>query len=78
MFAKTYTRKQAGVIYRACKEGKLSLDKECISVIYDLADEYVSDVTNGQKLSAGIRDAIDRIFANDYKGAQTAIDMIWA
>ena len=82
MFAKTYTRKQMGVIYRAVKEGKLELEKRDISYLYDMADGIETNNTNElQKADAlyyGMRNAIDAIFAGDYEAAMASIDNMLA
>ena len=78
MFAKTYSRKQMGVVYRAMKEGKLSIDKADVSYLYDMADGMqvwnTNDSSRAEKLHYGMRVALDAIFAGEYKTAQRAID----
>ena len=78
MFAKTYSRKQMGVVYRAMKEGKLSIDKADVSYLYDMCDGIeVWNTDQGrvaEKLFNGMRVALDAIFAGEYETAQRAVD----
>ena len=78
MFAKTYSRKQMGVVYRAMKEGKLSIDKVDVSYLYDMCDGIecwnTNDSSRAEKLFYGMRNALDAIFAGDYESAQVSID----
>lgn len=82
MFAKTYTRKQAGVIYAANKRGNITMTREAISALYDAADGIeVFNTNDGQRaneLHYGVKNAIDAIFANDYELAQANLDAIFA
>lgn len=82
MFAKTYTRKQAGVIYAAVKRGDLKLEREAISELYDNADGIeifnTDDAERANDLHYGIKNAIDAIFGNDYAFAQSMLDGIFA
>ena len=78
MFAKTYSRKQMGVVYRAMKEGKLTIDKADVSYMYDLCDGIevfnTNDSNRAEKLFHGMRVALDAIFAGEYETAQVSID----
>ena len=77
-FAKTYSRKQMGVVYRAMKEGKLTIDKADVSYLYDMCDGMqvwnTNDSKTAEKLFHGMRVALDAIFAGEYETAQTAVD----
>ena len=78
MFAKTYSRKQMGVVYRAMKEGRLSIDKTDVSYLYDMCDGIevfnTNDSKRAEKLFYGMRVALDAIFAGDYETAQTSVN----
>ena len=78
MFAKTYSRKQMGVVYRAMKEGKLTIDKADVSYLYDCCDGMEVWNTDQQriaeKLFYGMRNALDSIFSGDYESAQVSIN----
>ena len=76
--AKTYSKKQMGVVYRAYKEGKISMDKLDVTYLYNCADglfvSNTNDLQRAETLYYGMRNALDAIFAGDYASAQTAID----
>ena len=78
MFAKTYSKKQMGVIYRAMKEGKLEISKADVSYLYDCCDGIEVFNTNdsawAEKMFYGMRVALDAIFAGEYATAQTAVE----
>lgn len=82
MFAKTYSKKQMGVVYRAMKEGHLAIDKAAVSYLYDCCDGIEVFNTNdgawAEKMFHGMRVALDAIFAGEYATAQTAIDNMLA
>lgn len=77
MFAKTYSRKQMGVIYRAVKEGKIELSKGEISYLYDMADGMEVWNTDQSRLAEtlhhGMSNAIEFIFAGNYDSAKVSI-----
>ena len=77
MFSKGYSRKQAGVIYRNVKEGKIEMSKTAISVMYDnVGTVEIVDNTTAEFAQEGvtcIRLAVDAIFADDYRLAQMHI-----
>ena len=70
---KTYTRKQAGVIYSAMKRGAIEVSQDVIGRIYDMAGSveifYTSQLEGIERFAAGIKIAIDEIFADDYEAA---------
>lgn len=78
MEARTYSRKQMGVVYRAVKEGNIELTKDAISALYDHAGDML--VTNNDhidlldSLRNGMRAALDAIFGGDYEKAQEKLD----
>lgn len=78
MKARSYSKKQMGVVYRAMKEGHLSISKADVSYLYDMCDGVeVFNSNDGQradKLFHGMRAALDAIFAGDYESAQVAVD----
>lgn len=76
---KSYSKKQAGVIYRSIKSGKLHMSKDAISAMYDGVD-YI-DVYDERTLNMAkygiklIKNAVDSIFADDFEGAQMSINL---
>lgn len=80
---KAYTRKQMGVIYRAMKEGKLTIDKADVSYLYDWADrDYQVFNTNDQRqfdaMHYGMKNAVQFVFDGNYESAQVSIDNMLA
>lgn len=71
----SYSRKQAGVIYRAVKEGKLEMAKDAISRLYDFVGCPV-ETPYGEAVYYAVKVAVNAIFDNDYKVAQTAVSNI--
>ncbi|MBQ9002145.1 MAG: hypothetical protein IJ087_09860 [Eggerthellaceae bacterium] len=71
-----------GVVYRAMKEGKLSIDKADVSYLYDMCDGIevwnTNDSNRAEKLFHGMRVALDAIFAGEYESAQIAINNMTA
>ena len=80
MYTKSYSKKQAGVIYAAAKRGDIKMTRDGISFMYDNADgiEIYDNRTAelAKCLPYSVRNAIDAIFANDYELAQVSIDVI--
>lgn len=78
MEVKTYSRKQAGVIYSNVKRGTLSMEKSAISAMYDYAGgAFVSSTSSlavVEKLAYAIRNAVDAVFAGDLATAQASLD----
>ena len=71
-----FTRKMAGVLYRAVKEGKLQMDRRLVNTMYAYADMYtVSEGSEAEK-EKGFKDAVDAVFAGDYEAAQASIDRV--
>ena len=73
-----YTRlskKQIGIIYRANKEGKISITDKMISFLYnDVAER--SGLANNEALEnacKAAKSAIDNIFAGNYEEAQNSL-----
>ena len=70
---KTYTRKQAGVIYSAMKRGAIEVSQDVIGRMYDMAGSVeifnTCQLEGIEKFAAGIKIAIDEIFADDYEAA---------
>lgn len=80
---KAYSRKQMGVVYRAMKEGRIAISKEDVSYLYDWADaDFAVNNTNDSRrfdtMRYGMKNAVDAIFAGDYKAAQTSIENMLA
>lgn len=70
-----YTRKQAGVIYRAVKEGKIEMEKAAVSKLYDWADDFGIDYNGSvNRIMQDVHIAIDAIFAGDYEKAQAHVN----
>lgn len=75
MYYTYISKKQIGVIFRNWKQGKIKLDEEVIKFLYDHCAEvrgYKND-NNFEDVLKRIKDAIDKIFSNDYKGAEEEI-----
>lgn len=70
---RTYSRKQAGVIYSAMKRGDIEAPASVISKMYDMVGSVevfnTNMSVNVENFAAGIKNAIDAIFANDYASA---------
>ena len=74
MFKAQYTRKQAGVIYRNIKEGKLHMSAEGIKWMYYRADDPVYADTAAQERIDLIPIIVDDIFRGDLEAAQATLD----
>ena len=74
----TYTKKQANVIYRAMKEGKLSVSRDLMSKIYGMADESAEHFNDGFEMHEIIPAVVTKIFEGDYVFAQGLLDEIAA
>ena len=76
----TFTRKQAGVIYRAVKEGRVEMSRQAISHMYDLVHDGPAVDWNGSANQdiLGYHLAIEAIFSEDYGMAQRQIDRLAA
>lgn len=72
---KSYSKKQAGVVYAANKRGEIKASDKLISTMYDFAD-YSANFPNPTDADACdcIRAAVDAIFAHDYAEAQRMVD----
>lgn len=71
-----FSRKQAGVIYRAMKEGNLSIDSETVSYMYDLTDGGIDFNGSCNSDIQQFRLAVDSIFDGDYDKAQEHVNRI--
>ena len=71
-----FTRKQAGVIYRAYKTGEVKMDRETTSRMYDLVNDGECVDWNGEinREIQSLKLAIDAIFENDFTKAQQHLD----
>lgn len=78
MFAPTYSRKQMGVVYRAMKEGKVTIEKCDVSYLYDMCDGMevfnTNDSRTAEALHHGMQVAVEAIFAGDYATAQVSVE----
>lgn len=73
MEVKSYSCKQAGVIYRAIKDGKLTMSNDAISDMYDMVGEAFITMANRDRVEEciyGVRLAVTAIFDNDYAQAE--------
>lgn len=79
---RTYSRKQAGVVYRAIKEGKLEMDKNLISKMYDYVGKVevygTNDLSYKENFACAIQNIVTAIFENNYKSAQASINNLAA
>lgn len=70
---KTYSRKQAGVIYSAMKRGDIEVSADVIATMYDNCGSVEVVNTNQstfiEDFAAGIKIAVDAIFAKNYDQA---------
>lgn len=70
------TKKQMNVIYAKVKSGKLSIEKKCISKLYDMVEDW--DIYSRFPLSRRIEQSlfflVQSIFKEDYKAAQKIAD----
>lgn len=77
MEIKSFSRKQAGVIYRAIKNKQLFMSREGISEMYDMCGEvYVSNTNDAQRVQnqiAAIRNAVDAIFCGSFDMAEISL-----
>lgn len=73
---KAYSRKQAGVIYRAFKEGNIEMTKSAVSKLYDFADRDfdLHEMKLAENLHNAVKAAVGFIFENNYKSAQVSIN----
>lgn len=73
----SYSRKQAGVVYRAIKEGKLEMSKDAVSLMYDLADEERYDGSDViPTFINNIKAMVECIFSGDMAEAQKIADEV--
>lgn len=74
---KTYSRKQAGVIYSAMKRGDIDATASVISTMYNWAGSVEVFNTNDsgmvEEFAADIKNAIDFIFADNYAAATATL-----
>lgn len=70
---KTYSRKQAGVIYSAMKRGDIEVEQYVISAMYDMVGGVEVYDTNDayfvESFALSIKGAIDSIFSGDFASA---------
>lgn len=72
----SFSRKQAGVIYRNLKEGNLEMSQDAVSRMYDLVNDG-SGIDHNGSINSEIQDlrlAVDAIFADDFAKAQKMLD----
>lgn len=64
---KKITRKQAGVIYRALKEGRIEMSDKEVSIMYDIVDfEGYDDGGSLNSINDRLTVAVDKIFEGDF------------
>lgn len=77
MEIRTYSRKQAGVIYSAMKRGEIEVSADVISEMYDMAGSaFVSNTNDSsyvESFAAAIKNAVDFIFQNNYASAEKTL-----
>lgn len=82
MFIKTYSKKQAGVVYAAVKRGDVIMSKTAISIMYDIVggvDVFNTSQLDGiDRVKYAVKNAVDAIFAGDMELAQSCVDNIAA
>ena len=76
---KMFSRKQMGVVYRAMKEGHITIEKSDVSYLYDFADSdfqifNTSDKELFEKMHYGMKNAVQFIFDGEYESAQVSIN----
>lgn len=73
-----WTRKQAGVIYRAHKAGELAVSAETISRMYDLVNDGSGIDFNGElnREIQAFKTIVDHIFEGELDKAQAMVDRI--
>lgn len=69
-----YTTKQAKVIFKAWKQGKINMEKQVIDKIFKMADGNNHGCKQGMSMGRSINHAVDEIFAKRYFSAQFSID----
>lgn len=76
MYYTFITKKQIGVIFKNWKQGNIKLEEEIIKFLYDHCAEvrgYKND-NNFEDMLVRVKDAIDKIFSEDYEGAEEEIE----
>lgn len=73
-----WTKKQAGVIYRAFKSGELTISESTISEMYDLVNDGFGIDYNGEanREIALFKTIVDHIFNGETDKAQAVVDRI--
>lgn len=78
MEIKSFSRKQAGVIYRAIKNKQIYMSRKGISEMYDMCGEvYVFNTNDAQRVQnqiAAIRNAVDAIFCGAFDMAEISLE----
>lgn len=69
-----FTRKQAGVIYRAIKEGKITLSDAGIKMMYGRADAYINHDVVLDDVESYLRYAVDGLFNGNVEEAQENVN----
>ena len=75
MYYTFISRKQIGVIFANWKKGNLNLDENIIKFLYDRCAEirgYKRD-NSFEDVLLRVKEAIEKIFANDYEEAEQEI-----
>ncbi len=65
-----FTRKQAGVLYRAFKEGKLEMTDAGVKMIYARADAYRINDSREISVETCLRAAVDAVMGGNTEKAQ--------
>lgn len=79
MYYTFITRKQIGVIFANWKKGNLELDEKVVKFLYDHCAEVRGYKNNNsfEDVLARVKDAIEKIFSNEYKEAEEEIQQAY-
>ena len=72
----TITRKQAGLVYAAAKNGELDMDKAMIGRMYDEAD-FGPIPGNARDRKVEVRNLIDALVNGETREAQMHVESLW-
>lgn len=75
---KSYSKKQAGVVFANVKNGKLSAPADFAKSLYAYADVYAMNWEQFEiDMVNAIRDTVSAIFAGDMEEAQNKLDRFY-
>ena len=71
----SFSMKQAGVVYKAWKQGKIEVEKHVINKIYEFADDGIKGWSGTCfNMNHAIQDAVSLIVKDRFEEAQRKID----